>query len=908
MNITVRLSLILLFFSQVVMAQLPDIKVNGWFCCDLDAAFTAIAEENDLKLEYDKERFSKIEYTDHIMNKPFDLFLEQLCKKHKLKYFINKDSVLYIVDRWVDAGQETLSTTKTYFGPPIKKNFTITGRVKDQETRESLPFVSVVVKGTTIGTTTNVDGYYTLLDVPSDTVTIIYSYLGYYPLNIFLNPETEVENLVVDLKQESVDIQEVTVTGERQDILQVSGNQAGIIKMSPIKLKSLPNLGEKDILRSFQLMPGVSAANENSSGLYIRGGTPDQVLVLYDGSTVYNVEHLFGFFSAFNSNAIKDVQLYKGGFDAKYGGRLAGVVEITGKEGNQKEFNAHADISLMSVNCFVEFPIGEEISVVMAGRRSWQSPVYSKIFSNLTDDNSYKEEQEDDDDDDSDSPPMDMDTDQDTKSYFYDLNTKITYRPNKDKLVALSFYNGKDDLDNSMDPSGSGMGGDFSMESTDLTNWGNTCVSLRYSDQVTDRFYINGLVSYSNYFSYRERSSEQEFVTSESSSSSTSGVVEDNDLDDFTAKMDFEYKLSENQHLEAGVQVIHNDIDYTYKQNDTTTLIDRSTSGQTYTVYLQDVLSFFSDKLVFTPGIRTNYFTPTGKLYYDPRFNSLLRVTDKFRIKASAGKYSQFAKRVTREDITSGSRDFWVLSDDDKLPVSSSIQYVLGGTFETNSMVIDIEGFYKELSNVTEYSLRVSDYSSAGPGGGSSTTSDYSESFYTGIGKAKGVDILAQKKMGDFTGWVGYTWSQVVTKIDAFGDYWYYASNDVTHEFKIVASYKWRMFDIGATWIYATGRPYTYPEGFYKLTLLDGTTEQYINASVKNGSRLPNYHRLDLSATMNFILGRSAPASLGVSLFNTYNRANVWYMEYAVVDNAIAEIPVYYLGITPNVNLTINLK
>lgn len=200
---------------------------------------------------------------------------------------------------------------------------------------------------------------------------------------------------------------------------------------------------------------------------------------------------------------------------------------------------------------------------------------------------------------------------------------------------------------------------------------------------------------------------------------------------------------------------------------------------------------------------------------------------------------------------------------------------------------------------MTEYSLRLE----SSRGG-----INYNENFFTGTGIAKGVDFLAQKKYGKLSGWIGYTISQVTSNIPEFGDYDFYASNDVTHEFKSVLMYKWRNWDIGATWIYATGRPYTAPEGGYELTLLDGTTADYINVSVKNGNRLPDYHRLDFSATLNFKLGGKSPASLEFSLFNVYNRANVWYKEYEIIENEVVETPVYYLGLTPNISFSVKLK
>lgn len=877
--------------------DISDIKLSKWYCCDLNEALSDISKQHNIKFLYDTARLRKIEYTVHPFNKPLETVLNQVCKENNLKYYTDQEGVVHVVDKWFEPEQKVMESKKTYTGSPTRNNFTLSGKVVDSENLESLPFVTIYVDGTGIGATSNVDGYFTLLNVPSDTVTVELRYIGYRNKKLYLSPTTELEKLTIKMEQETVNLQEVTVTADKQDVLQVSGTQAGMYKMSPIKLNALPNLGEKDILRSFQLMPGISAANENSSGLYVRGGTPDQSLVLYDGFTVYNVEHLFGFFSTFNSNAIKDVQLFKGGFESKYGGRLSSVVDITGKEGNKKGFNAVADISLMSVNGMVEFPIGNKITTILAVRRSWESPVYNKIFEQFTEDNE----------------PGVMggmgrfggNSDQETKSYFYDINSKVTYRPNNKDIFSFSFYNGKDNLDNSLAPQfPSGFKGgrfdNFNMETIDLTNWGNTGMSAKWSRRFSDKLYINSLVSYSNYFSQRERSTSGGFTNNDGTTNTISrGVNESNDLKDYTTKVGIEYKLNSSNQLEFGLQTTFNEIDYSYMQDDTVSVIDRSTNGVVYAAYLQDKISLFNQKLTLTPGIRYNYFTSTAKSYFEPRFNAMYKLNRNWSIKGSYGDYYQFAKRVIREDITQGSRDFWVLSDNDKLPVSSAKQYVLGFSYETRNYIFDVEGYYKDLDNITEYSLRIE------PGRGGI---DYSENFFTGTGLSKGIDFLVQKKYGKLTGWVGYTLSQTTNNIPEFGDYDFYASNDVTNEFKVVGTYEWRKWVFGASWIYATGRPYTAPEGGYELELLDGTMQDYINVSVKNGNRLPNYHRLDLSATYNFMWGNQSKASLSFSLFNVYNRSNIWYKEYEIVDNEIIETPVYYLGLTPNVSFTIKFK
>jgi ferric enterobactin receptor len=884
-------------FPNLYSQNISNIRLDGWMCCNLDNALTEISGKHQVRFEYNVEMFKGIAYTDHPMNKPLSLFLDQICKENKMKYYISpEDSIIHIVDKWYSPDQELLKAPKNFKDAPVKFDFSLSGRIIDKSTREPLPFVAIVIKGTTTGTTSNVDGFFTLIKVPTDTSTLLFKYIGYQKTELFLNPGINANGIFVEMEPEILGLEEVVISTEKQDILQVSGTQTSMIKMSPLKLNTIPNLGEKDILRSFQLMPGISAANENSSGLYVRGGTPDQVLVQYDGFTVYNVEHMFGFFSAFNSNAIKDVQLYKGGFNAKYGGRLSSVVEITGKEGDQKGFNGAVDLSMMSANGYFEIPVKQKISLILAARRSWKSPLYNKIFDQF----STQTDQA--------VPPVGRfggaNSNQKSISYFYDLNGKITYRPNKSDILAFSIYNGKDKLDNSISPptNTSNFGGGnfrFNSETTDLTKWGNTGSSLKWSQQKNERFYLNSLLSFSNYYSLRDRSTSGSFTRGDDNGNISRGLKESNNLIDLTAKTDIEYKLSQQQQLGFGLQITHNKIEYSYIQNDTLKVIDKQSKGEIYSSYAEDKVIMFKNKLVITPGIRYNYFTGTSKSYFEPRLNLNYQVNNKFKIKGAIGNYYQFARRVIREDITEGSRDFWVLSDSDKLPVSSAWHYIAGFAFETPNYLFDVEGFYKDLKNVTEYSLRIEQERGS---------VNYNENFFTGTGISKGFDFLAQKKYGDLTGWIGYTISRVTSRISEFGDYDYYASQDVTHEFKSVFSYKWRIWNFGATWIYATGRPYTAPEGGYRLNLLDGNTADYINVSVKNGSRLPDYHRLDLSANLNFIIGEKLPATLGFSVFNIYNRANVWYKEYEIVENQIIETPVYYLGITPNISFTLKFK
>lgn len=908
----IKLLLMLICLASVANAQhLLDYKLSSWYLGTLDKVLDKISAEANVKIEFDRERMKEIYVDHHPIKQPLKEFLEVVvCKNNKLKYYISNAGAVVIIDRWTVQNEQRLDENEKYKGKPTRFKFSLTGRIIDVASVEPLPFVNIAIRGTSMGANTNADGYFTFPRIPSDTVALLISAVGYKPKLIHLSPNTPLENLIVKMEVNAVSLKEVVVNGDKKDVLQTN-SKVGMIKMSPIKLYTLPSLGEKDIFRSFQLMPGISAANENSSGLYVRGGTPDQSLVVYDGFTVYNVEHLFGFFSSFNSNAIKDIQLYKGGFDAKYGGRISSVVEITGKEGNKKEFGGFADVSLMSANAFIEFPIGEKFTFIAAGRRSWESPLYDKIFKKYSNSSSSSAPT---------APSGKRFGENDIASYFYDFNTKLTYRPTDKDIVWLSFYTGSDDLSNDITSGFKGMrppggGGDgfsnFSMSNIDKSNWGNLGVSLKWSRKWSQNFYGNFLVGYSNYFSNRDRSSSGSYLDSSGTSQAIKrGVMEYNHLDDYTAKADFEQKLNDLHTLEYGGSITYNKITYSYAQSDTAKLLDRQNSGMLTSLYLQDKLSFLDSKLRVTPGLRGNFYCVTSKIYLEPRLTSSYQLNERWKLKASVGRYYQFAKRVVREDIMAGSKDFWTLSDGKNLPITYSDQLILGASWENPMYLFDVEGYYKKISNLTEYSLRFSkslavgsfDPGNGGPNSGSVT---YQDQFLTGKGRVQGIDFLLQKKQGDFTGWIGYTLGRVVNHINGYGNYDYYASNDVTHEFKAVATYHWRSWDFSGTWIYASGKPYTAPEGGYTITLLDGTKKSFVTVSTKNGMRLPNYHRLDLSATLNFKLGGRIPCTFGASIFNTYNRTNVWYKQFDIVENSIIETNVNYLGITPNINFSI---
>lgn len=913
-------TIILLVWLVPALAQnkpqdLGKVMISGLYQGSFSSVIDRIGKEYGIKFAYNRETVARYNIQDSIDSKSLDEFLEYWCFLFDLRYIQADDGIVYFITKETYLKEENArkreeeSTKKNYRGPATQFNLSLSGKVVDKKTGESLPFANVVLKGSRQGTFTNADGMFTLQNIPSDTSTVVFSYIGYEPQPLKLTPYVNFKFTVIELDAYGEQLQEVVVAAQREDALKTN-ETISTISMNPQSLSKLPNVGERDIMRAFQLMPGVSSSNESSSGLYVRGGTPDQNLILYDGFTIYHVDHLYGFFSAFNANAIKDVRLYKGGFESRFGGRLSSVMEITGKDGNSNKFSGGVNIGLLSVNGYLEQPIGKKITTLFAFRRSWKGPLYNKIFDLYNSQSSQSGSNGQNIRGNGPGGPAGGPNFTTTvKSFFYDINGKITFRPTDKDVLSFSVFNGTDDLDNSQELSSNGLtrpgGGsiNFSSKTSDVTTYGNTGLSLKWSRQWTNKLYVHTLVSQSHYFSDRNRSTESSasgIAFAGGGSASQGGIIENNRLDDRSAQVNVNYQALANLEIGTGVFYTNYDIAYNFGISDTITVIDRKSKGNLAGLYLQTKLSLINNKFTVIPGVRVSSFDVTGKIYSEPRLSATYNLTDRLKLTSAAGRYYQFANRVIREDILAGSRDFWVLSDGSSVKVSHADHIIAGVSYETRTKLFSIEGYRKNYTNLSEYTLRFqSDFRSG-------TT--YNENFFTGTGYAHGVEFLAQQKTGRLKGWASYTLAQVNNKFDVYGDSYYPAAQDVRHEFKLVSLYNIKRFDFSATYIYATGRPYTAPLGGYDLTLIDGIARSYVAVGPKNTMRLPFYERVDAAITYELQnTDHKDIGSLGISVFNVLNRKNVWYKEFQMSEGTVVETDVTYLGITPNVTLSLKI-
>ena len=738
--------------------------------------------------------------------------------------------------------------------------------------------------------------------------------MGYESKEIKVTSDTK--RLIINLYKLEKDslIEDVVVVGSvNSNMMQQSGISQ--FSLSPDLTRSLPNLGEQDIFRSMQLLPGVSGSNESSSGLVVRGGTIDQNLVLFDDFTVYHVDHVFGFFSAFNNNAIKDVQFYKGGFGAKYGGRMSSVVDITGKDGNTEQFGIGASVSLLSTNAVVEQPFADGAgSFILTGRKSYQSDLYNDILESVTGENQNAQAGT--------STPGQFALGRfsiEPESYFYDMNAKLTYRlPNDDKF-SISFYNGADELDNSRDVDGNAdisrlcelfdgngpFGGTFCEEeisfavgTIDLSEWGNTGISAKYSHQWNDRLDTNFVISASEYFSYRDRLINTQVIYEDSDDEPTTGESssnEDNQLDDFTVKIENDYYLNQWNTLSFGLQYTQQNIDFSLIQNGDLVL-ETKNEGATSTVYIEDEIVI--NALTVIPGLRVSKYSINDEVYTEPRLSIAYELNDTTQLRAAFGDYHQFALSVARQSIEEGPRNFWTLADGETVPVSKSSHFILGTTHYVGNYNFNIELFHKEYEGLSEFTQQTRPIRNED---GTGLTLILEQEFHTGSGTASGVELFLQKNIGDLTGWVGYTFSEVIYDFPTVSDTTYFADQDATNEFKTVLMYRWGDWDLASTFIYATGRPYT-----EVLGVVEDTFPPTYEVGAKNDLRYDDYHRLDLSFTYNFSR-RGLDGQAGLSIFNLYDRKNQWYTEYEIIEGEILETEITYRGFTPSLFFKVDL-
>jgi hypothetical protein len=888
---------IFLFFLLVSNVSLGNetIVINGEFRnTPLKEVFQLLRKDYKLKIAYSQKNVRDIVVNIKIQNLSVEDAFARILESTNLT-FEQVDDFTIIVKKKKKELQEAAEILE------------FSGVILDSQTGESLPYAVIWNEENQSNFLSNEEGFFFISDVGKIN-SIRISYLGYQDTILLLKEQNNNKRLKIGLNAKVTELEEFILADQQIDHFTTEG-QAGKVTYNPINARQTPSLGEVDVFRSLQLLPGVNATNEISSGLTINGGTSNQNLFLFDGFTVYHVDHFFGYFSAFNPYAIKSLRLYKGGFEAKYGGRVSSVVDISGKDGNRNETKGSLGFNLLSVNTALEIPLSDKgTTLFFSGRRSytdvWSSSLFESIFSIF--ESSFIEPQR--------NPLIQLnrtiETEVKPEFYYSDINFKVSSKVGAKNQISFSFYDSNDVL-NFSEKSTVNFRDTLSVSTNRLgiINWGNVGTSLNFSRQWNSRNYSTALISYSFYQSTFNEITNYDIKSSGQGDFQRIDSQEQlNNIEDITAKLDHEWTFKNSNKIETGISGSLYNNQLRYVANDSL-LVDKS-EQKAYLLahYLQGTF-VLSPRLSVSPGLRSSYLSTTGNMYFEPRFSFVQKITDSFQLKGATGIYSQFINQSNTKNALEGNRDFWILADNKNVPVQHAWHGLLGIEYLAGKNLLTFGVFQKNFEGLTEYAFR----------NGSLITQfeDQNRVFTTGEGIAKGVEMMVKRDLGNFSSWITYTLSQVKYTFPRLNQgRTFFADHDQLHEINWFGVYAFKKFEFSAAWIYGSGKPYSSFEGVITRNpdTDNGPRIVVLEIPERNGERLPAYHRMDISARYFINLGKSI-ANVSLSIFNLYNRENILDTKVSVIaprdrrnnrDQIIATSNVPLMGITPNVSFEIN--
>lgn len=719
------------------------------------------------------------------------------------------------------------------------QNYSISGFMKDAETGEELLYANVFAEGTTLGANTNLYGFYSLT-LPQGNYTIIYSFIGYEPVKFDINLTQNITK-DIELTTSGIQLDEVQITARKEND-NVTNTEVSVVTLDVLETRKIPVLlGEQDILKTLQLLPGISASSEGGSGFFVRGGNADQNLILLDEAPVYNASHLLGFFSVFNGDAIKDVKLYKGGIPAQYGGRASSVMDVRMKNGNLKSWGATGGLGLISSRMTIEGPIKKDNgSIMVSGRRT-----YLDIVAGLVDPD-FKE--------------IDL--------YFYDLNLKANYKIGDKDRIYISGYLGRDAFG-------------FSERNFGF-DWGNKTFTTRWNHVFNNKLFSNTSLIYSDFdYGFKVQAN---------------GLNIDLDagIYDYNLKQNYTYFLNPKNTIDFGWNGIYHQFKPTVFSFDETAADaaqeQYSIEGGFYASNTQKI----NDRLTLNYGLRLSTYSnvgpyiersyneqdeiiseeihENGDIYnnnfnLEPRFSATYLLDNNSSVKASYNRNTQYLHLLSNS--TSGTpTDMWISSSNYVKPTIAD-QVAIGyfRNFNNNNYKFSFETYYKSMIDIPDYEDGAETFGNA----------NIESEIVIGRGRSYGIEFLLEKQKGKFTGWMSYTLSKVERQYNEINNgNWFSARQDRTHDISLVGIYQISpKISLSVTWVYNTGDAVTFPTGKYFID--GGLVNLY---SERNANRMPAYHRLDLG--LNWVLNDSDKFynDLNFSVYNAYNRKNAYTISF----------------------------
>ena len=748
-----------------------------------------------------------------------------------------------------------------------QERITVSGFVKEKGSQELLPGVNVYIPDSPYGAVTNTYGFYSLTVPAMDSARIIYSFVGYESLEkkIRLTKNTELSIFLETANQ----LNEVVVSSRREEDYISHSAQMSQIEIPVSQIKKIPAFfGEKDVLKVLQLMPGVQKGTEGQTGLYVRGGGPDQNLIILDDAVVYNANHLFGFFSIFNSDALKSVELTKGGFPARYGGRLSSVLEMNMKEGNKEAIHGEGGIGVISSRLTLEGPVSKgKSSFLISGRRTYIDFLAKPLIARNQrgDANQVK-----------------------PGYYFYDLNAKLNYDLGPKNKIYISGYFGHDKFyANETDPNN---------ESKAALDWGNKTATLRWNHLLNQRLFVNTSFIFSNFnfgVSNYNRSFDTEGSTRDEFSLSYTSRIRDlgvkTDLDFYPSPkhaVKFGAQATFHRFIPSALAIAGSLIDASFERS--VTPVNTLEAG----IYVEDTWQA-TDALKMNVGLRISSFQTQSKNYIrpEPRFSGALRLAQDFSLKASYAQMNQYVHLLSNTGLGLPT-DLWVPTTDRVAPQQSKqVAVGLAKDLEKPALTLTLEGYYKKMNHILNYKEGASFLSVSGE---NANELSWEDNVTAGKGWSYGAEFLVHKKTGRFSGWIGYTlsWTKWQFPELNFGKT-FYPRYDRRHDLSVVGIYELsKRITISATWVYGTGNALTLPlarftgitDNIFTRNSLSGkpavswSGNQVNEYGEKNSFRAEPFHRLDLAVQFHK-KKKHHERTWELGLYNAYNRRNPFFYD-----------------------------
>ncbi|WP_462250751.1 TonB-dependent receptor [Ekhidna sp.] len=848
----------------------------------LTSIVKSLSKKYNLKFSYSPRELSKHKITKKIRSSSQEELISQIFEELPFDLKLTDGIYLIIPNK----------------SKPKPKPVSLIGQVLDESSGEPLAFAHVQSENK--GTLSSQNGRFNLPPT-EDTVTLTVSYIGYKKLELKVPPNQE--NLTIRLNQNPQELPEVVLTAELDNY----SPTPSFFSLNPLQFNSLPMLGETDVFKTLQLLPGVRATDETSSGLVVRGGLPSQNLILMDGFTLYNLDHFFGIFSTLNPNAINNVSIYKGGFGPKYGGRVSSVVDVAGKNGGVDGFNGSAGLNMLSFNTTLNIPVGNRTSALVAFRQSFTDIINSDLYKEFLTSSrqNYLE---------SISPELNS-IGLSPKLKFYDINAKLQHRFSERSLFDINFYLSEDNY------SANYIEGDDFSEYTvlDLSDWSNAGISMNLKSQIKPNWFNSTTLSASEYKEEESLSITQTFFEdvsfAEDSIAANTALTFFNysvssSVGDVTIKSHNEVEINNENTLYGGIEL--NSINTKY-QTTQGFFEEISTLEDEYSDTLNIEANIFSlygnyqferNDIIANLGLRSSYYEPTGKWYLEPRFDIGFKVSDRFTLKGAASFHHQYITQTSLSILQNTDQFYWILADDKIIPVQRSTHFIFGGNFKWEKWSVDLEYYHKRTQGIIENQFLVLPPEII-------DALRLEELNLSGENNAEGLDLFIKYRDRTFTSLISYSLGR------SQNSFWYFNQNqpypslqDQRHELNFTNILKLGKWELSSVLLLGTGQSYTPANPEFSIT---NDSVSFYNLDRINQARLPAYQRLDISAKYNFNIGPLKCES-GVTFFNILNRRNIRSRKYTVRyifdeqsntagatdDLEVVPLDTYLLGFTPN--------